>query len=86
MVAGGDEDGRADDRETAGQLLAGLVIAVVAVEEVARQQDELHLLLLGKGRQAPEKLPLLAPSEGGLARGQGLKGGVEMQVGGVEDF
>ena len=64
----------------------GLVIAVVAVKEIARQHHKLHLLLLGERGEASEKLPLLASPEGGLARRQGLKGGVEMQVGGVQDF
>ena len=86
VVSRGDEHRHAHPREAAGELLPGLVIAVVAVEQIAREQHELDLLLLGKLRKSPQKLPLLRPPEGGLVRGQALKGGVEMQVRRVEYF
>ena len=86
VVAGGDEHRHAHGAEAQGQLLPRLVKGLVAVEQVARQQDELHPLARHQRGQPCQQLPLLAPAHGRLARRQPLKGRVEMQVGRVQDL
>ena len=86
VVAGGDEHRHAHAAEAQSQLLPRLEIGLVAVEQVARQQHKLHALALDQRSEPPEQLPLLAPAHGGLARRQPLEGGVQMQVGRVQDL
>ena len=85
VVARRDEHRRAHPGEAAAELLPGLEIAVVAVQQVARQQHKLHLLLPRKLGQPGQQRTLLLPSEGGLACRQPLEGGVEVQVGRVQN-
>ena len=85
MVSGGDEHRHGDLLQTEDQLLAGLIKGVVAVEQVAREEHKVDLFAHGERRDPPEQLALFAAADGRLARAEPLKGGVEMQVGRVQD-
>ena len=85
MVAGGDEHRGRDLAQAADQFFPGLVICIVTVQQVAGEQDDVRLLPPGQGSQGAEQLPLLPPADGGLAGAESLKGGVQVQVGAVED-
>ena len=85
MVAGGDEHRGRDLAQAADQFFPGLVICIVTVQQVAGKQDDVRLLPPGQSGQGAEQFPLLPPADGRLAGAEPLKGGVQMQVGAVED-
>ena len=80
MVARRDEHRHREGAQTAQQLLASLVIAARAVEQIAAEEHEIDLLLPRKAHERGEKLPLLGAADRGLARGQRLKGRIQMQI------
>ena len=80
MVAGGDEHRHTDAPQAEDQLLPGLKITAVAVEQIAAEQDQIHVLRRGELRQRAEQTALLGPADRGLPGRKGLEGGVEMQI------
>ena len=85
MVTRGNEHRGRDLAQAADQFFPGLVICIVTVQQVAGKQDDVRLLPPGQSGQGAEQFPLLPPADGRLAGAEPLKGGVQMQVGAVED-
>ena len=69
-----------------GQGLGGLPIGPPAVQQVARQQQQVGLPLPGQPGQTVQQFPLLLPPGGRLLRRQAGKGAVQMQVRPVDQF
>ena len=86
MIARGDEHRRGDAAQAADEVLPGLAVGVVAVEQVAAEQHEVYLLAHGQLRQGGEQLALLLAADGRLARGQRLEGRIQVQIRRVKDL
>ena len=86
MVAGRNEYRRRDLAQRAAKLLAGLIVCIFAVKQVARKQHKLHALSARKLGYPRQQRALFAAAYGGLACREPLKRGVQMQVGGMENF
>ena len=85
VVAGRDEHRHGHLPQAGAERLAGLGVAQIAVEQIARQQHQLQLLGPHQLRQALQQLPLLGAAHGGLAGAQPLKGRIQVQVGCMEE-
>ena len=85
MIAGGDEDGAAGLAQGPGQGLGGLGVGVGAVEEVPGEEDQVGPPRPGQLGQAAGQLPQLRAALPGLLGAQAGEGGVQMEVGPVED-
>jgi hypothetical protein len=85
VISRGNEHGRGNLPQTAYQLFACLVVCIVAVQQIAGEQHNIHALTARQGAEGAQQLTLLTAAYGGLTGGQALKGGVQMQVGAVEN-
>ena len=85
MVAGGDEHRGRNLSQAADQFFPRLVICIVTVQQVAGEQDKVRPFPPGQGCQRAQQFPLLPTADGRLAGAESLKGGVQVQVGAVED-
>lgn len=86
MIPRGNEHRRFDAAESLHELLAGLGIGAVGVQQIAGQQHEVHLLIVRELRYPVKQLPLFRPAHGRLALAQALEGRVQMQVGRVQQL
>ena len=86
VIARRDEHRHGHAPQAGDQLLAGLEITAAAVEQIAAEQDEIHVLGHGELRQRAEQPPLLGPADRGFSGGQRFKGGVQMQIRRMQDF
>ena len=85
VVAGGDDHLPLKAAQSAGQQLGGVAAEVVAIEQVACQQQELHAVVIGPVHHALRHAAALGTALAGLLRRQGAEGAVQMEVSGVKD-
>ena len=77
VVAGGDDHLPLKAAQSAAE--------VVAIEQVACQQQELHAVVIGPVHHALRHAAALGTALAGLLRRQGAEGAVQMEVSGVKD-
>ena len=86
MVAWGDGHRGGDPAQGGGQGLGGLPVGLPGVQQIAGEKDQVGPPLDGGVGQPVQQLPLFPPALPGLLRRQSGKGGVQVEVGGMEDM
>ena len=86
VVAGADEDRRADGGQRPPERQQRLVRRARAVKQIARQQDKIAVVRVGRLGKLGQKLALLLPPRSSLFGAEGGKRRVQMQIGGMQKF
>ena len=86
VIARGKKHRAGNRAQSFSQGLGGLPVDVLAVQQVAGEQDQIRPLRPGQVGQTPGQLPQLAAALGGVLGAQAGKGTVQVKVRPVNDF